>query len=176
MSRSREGGWRVTTLRMTSHTGTHMDAPAHLIDDGATIDAIAPSRLVLPATLLHCGGAVIGADRLEGVDVAGRAVLLRTRGSELPRDGFSRDYPYLEPAAAELLRDRGAMLLGIDYLSVDEPAGSDSHRTLLGAGVPIVEDLFLEGVEEGDYVLICLPLLISMGDGAPVRALLAPLE
>jgi len=159
---------------MTSHTGTHMDAPAHLMDDGTTVDRIPPRRLVLPATVVRCPGQTVGPEDLAQTEVSGRAVLLRTRGSELPRDGFRPGYPYLRPEAAELLRDEGALLVGTDCLSVDPPSGKTAHRTLLKAGIPIVEDLMLGGAEPGCYVMVCLPLRIEGGDGAPVRALLFP--
>ncbi len=174
LDRSRPDGWRVTSMRMTSHTGTHMDAPAHLVEDGATVDRIPLWRLVLPATVVRCRAETVGPEALTGVEVRGRAVLLRTRGSSLPRDRFSPRYPHLEPEAAKTLAEGGAALVGTDCLSVDPPSGEAAHGILLGAGIPIVEDLDLGGVEPGDYVLICLPLRISRGDGAPVRALLFP--
>ena len=174
LDRCRSEGWRVTTVRMTSHTGTHMDAPAHLMEDGTTVDRIPLRRLVLPATVVLCPGQTVGPEDLAGSKMSGRAVLLRTRGSGLPRDRFRPGYPYLRPEAAELLRDEGVDLVGTDCLSVDPPAGEAAHRTLLGAGIPIVEDLMLGGVDSGDYILVCLPLLIGDGDGAPVRALLFP--
>jgi len=174
LDRRRSEGWRVTTVRMTSHTGTHMDAPAHLMEDGATVDRISPRRLVLPATVVLCPGQTVGPEDLAGAEVSGRAVLLRTRGSALPRDRFRPGYPYLRPEAAQLLRDEGALLVGTDCLSVDPPSGEAAHRTLLEAGIPIVEDLMLGGIRAGDYVLVCLPLRLEEGDGAPVRALLFP--
>ena len=161
-------------MRMTSHTGTHMDAPAHLMEDGATVDRISPRRLVLPANVVLCPGQTVGPEDLAGAEVSGRAVLLRTRGSALPRDRFRPGYPYLRPEAAQLLRDEGALLVGTDCLSVDPPSGEAAHRTLLEAGIPIVEDLMLGGIRAGDYVLVCLPLRLEEGDGAPVRALLFP--
>lgn len=72
---------------------------------------------------------------------------------------------------------RQAGLVGIDYLSVDPPddPALPAHHVLLGAGVPILEGAALAGVAPGLYQLICLPLRISGGDGAPARAVLARL-
>lgn len=174
LDRRRSEGWRVTTVRMTSHTGTHMDAPAHLMEEGATVDRIPLRRLVLPAALVRCPGDTVGPEDLAEAKMSGRAVLLRTRASALSRDRFRSGYPYLRPEAAELLRDEGALLVGTDCMSVDPPSGEAAHRTLLEAGIPVVEDLMLGDAEPGDYVLVCLPLRLERGDGAPVRALLFP--
>lgn len=165
----------MTDLRLTSHTGTHMDAPAHLLDGGAAIDELPPELFVLPAVVAECTGDSVGPADLAGLQPDGRAVLLRTAGGDLSRDRFRPGYPHLRPEAAEALRDGGAALLGVDYLSVDPPGGEDAHRILLEAGIPIVEDLLLRGADPGEYVLVCLPLRISAGDGAPVRAFLSPL-
>jgi arylformamidase len=83
----------------------------------------------------------------------------------------------IEPAAATALAKAGPRLVGMDYLSVgDAEGGAETHRELLGAGVWIVEGLDLSRVEPGEYELICLPVKIVGSDGAPVRALLRPME
>ncbi len=104
-----------------------------------------------------------------------RRVLFRTDNSALwARDGFQEDYVYLRPDAAEELAARKLALVGIDYLSVEAFGAADAraHKSLLGAGVMILEGVNLSGVAPGAYFLAALPLAVAGGDGSPVRAVL----
>jgi arylformamidase len=87
---------------------------------------------------------------------------------------FQEDYVYLTADAASYLVQAGLKLVGIDYLSVDRFGSADypAHQTLLEAGVIVVEGLDLSEVGPGDYDMICLPLRIAGGDGAPARVVL----
>lgn len=108
---------------------------------------------------------------LHGVERA----LFRTRNSgDLRGSEFEEQFVYLEPAAAEWLVKRGIRLVGVDYLSVEAFTAPEpmTHRTLLGAGVVIVEGLQLRDVAPGDYFLVCLPIKLAGADGAPARAIL----
>ena len=89
---------------------------------------------------------------------------------------FHRDFAYVAPDAARLLADSGVVLVGIDYISAEQFGASapETHRALLGKGIPIVEGLDLRGVNAGDYDLIVLPIKVRGHDGAPARALLRP--
>jgi arylformamidase len=127
----------------------------------------------------------IGAGHLEAADVPAETtrLLLRTANSGRRRFGDAADAAKvdaladdvaLSPAAARWVVARGIELVGIDGLSIeaaDDPT-YEAHRTLLGAGVLIVEGLALADVEPGAYGLICLPLRLEGGDGAPARVLL----
>lgn len=142
-----KGEWTISRLRMSAHSGTHMDAPLHRIPGGASIDMIPLSRMVLPAIVCdsvpeHCRGVAV----LLTCSVTGTG-------------------------ASELV-DRGAELVGTAEMSIDRCDCDDAHLALLGAGIPVVENLLLEGVEHGRYTLVCLPLRIVGGDGSPVRAIL----
>jgi arylformamidase len=79
-------------------------------------------------------------------------------------------------SAARWCLDRGMRLVGVDYLTIEpqgpEKAGYPTHHTLLGAGVVIVEGLDLRDVSPGAYDLVCAPLKIAGGDGAPARVFL----
>jgi len=88
---------------------------------------------------------------------------------------FEDDFVALSPAGARWVVDRGIGLVGIDYLSIEgwNDSANETHRTLLGADVLILEGLNLTGIEPGDYFLFCLPLHLQGADGAPARALLA---
>ena len=171
----------LSLLTMTSHTGTHVDAPAHFVPGAATVDALPLSTVIGPARVLDIpGSAAISADVLARHDIGrGERILLRTRnsrdGAVWRRDGFAEDFVALDPGAARYLAKRRVRLVGVDYLSVssfgEDPAGT--HRALLEAGVWILEGLDLTHIAPGDdYELVCLPLLVAGGDGAPARAAL----
>jgi arylformamidase len=102
-------------------------------------------------------------------------LLFKTRNSYLwSRNEFVRDYVYLTLDAARYLIHEGIKLVGIDYLSVDKADSQDLeiHRELLQTGTFIIEGLDLREIEPGDYEMICLPLKIKDGDGAPARVVL----
>lgn len=88
--------------------------------------------------------------------------------------GFSDDFVGLEEEAAVQLVAQGALLAGVDSLSVEKRKAPTpaAHYALLGSGLVILEGINLSGVEPGIYQLICLPLRIRQGDGAPARAIL----
>lgn len=169
----------VTRFAATAHLGTHVDAPAHCLPGGAGVEALALDRLVGPARLLDVGG-VDRIDRavLEALDLPpGPARLLfRTRNSAAAAAEPSRfrpDYVGIAGDAAAWLVERGTRLVGIDGPSIapmDEL--EEPHRTLLGAGIVVVEGLALAAVPPGDYLLVCLPLKLVGADGAPCRAIL----
>jgi len=167
----------VSVLRFGSHTGTHVDAPGHFLRGGSRVDAMPLEGLVGPARVIEVsGGPALGPDELGPHDVArGERIILRT--SNTPRcwqtDAFVSDYAYLSLAGAQHLVARGVRTVGIDYLSIaggDESAAT--HAALLGAGVVIIEGLRLAEVRAGAHDMICLPLLVAGGDGAPARVLL----
>jgi arylformamidase len=177
MSRERGDPANVSLLRLGSHTGTHVDAPAHFLAGTASVDALALDVLVGPALVaeLTASRTVERAD-LAALPLQGHTrLLLKTRNSSLwDRDSFSRDYVALSVEAARLLVERGFRLVGIDYLSIEAFAvtGHPVHTTLLGAGIAILEGLDLRRVTPGVYELLCLPLRVAGADGAPCRAVL----
>lgn len=167
----------VSTLRMSAHAGTHVDAPRHFFDDG-------PASEQLPLDLL-CGRArvievttrkSITAEDLAGFDLSEDVrVLIKTINSRLwGSPEFHRDYVGITAPAAKLLVDRGVKVLGVDYLSVEEykKPGAPAHHVLLGAGTVVIEGLNLRDVEPGTYEMFCLPLLVVGSDGAPARVVL----
>ncbi len=169
-------GTSVHRLCLTTHSGTHVDAPSHLGGGGQTIDEVGWDQLFLTAQVVRVRSSRIVSVR-EVAPVlmpAVGAVLFRTRNEELPRDVFCPQHIFLEPRLATLLAQRGARLVGIDYLSVDPPGSLEAHHALLHGGVLVLEDIDLRGIAEGLYQLICLPLKVAGGDGAPCRALLGP--
>jgi arylformamidase len=171
-------GANVSFIRFGSHTGTHADAARHFFDDGQTVDTIPLERLIGPALLLSFPDELraVGAADLQKHDIKGHTrVLLRTRNSALlSQKEFARDYTYLAPDGAQYLVDNGVELVGIDYLSIEQfhSGHHKTHRTLLARSVVILEGLDLSVPAPGEYQLVCLPLRIEGGDGAPARAVL----
>ncbi len=171
-------GANVSAVSLGSHTGTHVDAPRHFIDDGVPIDEVPLDRFIGPALLVDFPDDVtaIGAEHLRAHELGGHTrVLLKTRNSALlARREFAPDYTYLAPDGAEYLVERGVQLVGIDYLSIEQfhSGHHRTHLTLLERAVVIVEGLALRDVPPGEYQLVCLPLRIAGIDAAPARAVL----
>lgn len=175
---SKGGSSNVSLLSFGSHTGTHVDAPRHMIDGGAGVDRLPLEALMGPAVVVGVGDDVmaVGESELRSFGLDGQMrVLLKTRNSRFIREGeFHKDYTYLAPDGAAYLVGLGVRLVGIDYLSIEQfhSGHHRTHKTLLGAGVVIVEGLDLSAVPAGEYELCCLPQLLPGLDGAPARAVL----
>ena len=164
-----EEGFTSSRLTMSSHSGTHMDPPAHIHGEDLTIDRIPTERMILPAVVLDCRGQpVIGPELISGMDISGKALLLRTGAPA----GLSPDMPGMTTGAASLAVEKGVLLVGTDAISIDPPWKLECHRILLPASIPVLENLMLDEAEEGEYLLLCFPLRIEGGDGSPVRAFL----
>jgi arylformamidase len=172
------GSSNVSSLRFGSHTATHVDAPLHMLPDGAGVDRLPLDVLMGRAIVLEFGAdvnavteATLRTKQLDGQE----RVLLKTRNSTFIRSReFVPDYTYLAPDGAEYLASIGVRLVGIDYLSIEQfhSGHHRTHKTLLGRGIVIVEGLDLSAVSAGEYELCCLPLSLPGLDGAPARAVL----
>lgn len=175
--------YNVSAWRLHAHTGTHVETGRHYVEPGETIDSVAVERLVGPARVLDLtaieGEEIAPAD-LRAAGYAGQQrVLLKTRNSAgAIRETAKREsWVGLGAAAAELLAESGTRLVGIDYLSVETPAGEGSgdwpaHTILCGAGLLLLEVIDLDGITGGDYLLACLPLKLEGGEAAPARVVL----
>jgi len=172
------GSSNVSKLVMGTHTGTHVDAPKHFFDSGATVDTLSLDVLMGPAVLICVEDDVmaVGAEQLKMHELKGHTrILIKTRNSSFIRsDTFRKDYAFLAPDGAEYLVSLGVKLVGIDYFSVEQfhSGHHRTHRTLLERGVIIVEGLDLSGPPLGPYELRVLPLRLAGLDGAPARAVL----
>ena len=171
----------VTRVNMSAHTGTHVDAPYHFIEDGDTVENLDVDMLMGRAYVLHIPDDVdiITAEMIESSTIPPRTkrVLFRTRNSNIWANGGSADfdtnYAALSPEACDVLIRRGVKLVGVDYLSVAPFTDLVStHEVLLSAGTIIVEGLNLSEVSQGRYTLYCLPIKLGGADGAPARAIL----
>jgi len=176
-------GVRNSVISCDVHAGTHIDAPAHHIPEGATIDQLLLDILIGPATIIDTGEApVVTKELLERADIPHDTtrLLIKTSNSRLWKmsgSNFVKTYVGIKPDAAEWMVNRGFRLVGIDYLSVQcFDDGPQTHTILLGAGVIIVEGLDLTLVRSGQYHFICLPLNIPGSEGAPARAVVCPIK
>jgi arylformamidase len=167
----------LSEMRLHPHTGTHIDAPLHYLPGGATIDAMPPDATVGRVRVLQVDADAIDAAVLTPQDIQrGERILFRTGNSETHWCGscFRKRFAAVSPDGARHLVERGVRTVGIDYLSIGPYGedGNETHRILLGAGIWVIEGLDLKAVLPGLYELICLPLRIDSGDGAPARAFL----
>ncbi len=172
----------VSTLSMGSHTGTHMDAPVHFIRKGKGLHEMPIEATLGPARVIDIRDKEsIKPDELRPHRIQrGERVLFRTRNSSRSwkTDEFDKDFVYISQEAGRFLAERKVRTVGVDYLSVGgfRCDGVETHEALLGAGIWIIEGLNLAKIKPGKYDLICLPLKVRGGDGAPARAILRPLR
>jgi arylformamidase len=171
------GSSNVSTLHLSAHTGTHVDAPVHYIDGAPGAEALPLELLCGRTRVVEVRGrhGITAAD-LGAVDLSEDVrLLIKTRNSQLwGSPEFHADYVGVTEAAARYLVERGVKVLGVDYLSVEEfrKPGAPAHHVLLGAGTIVIEGLNLLEVDPGHYEMFCLPLPIAGADGAPARVVL----
>jgi len=167
------GQYLISDLHLSTHTGTHIDAPVHYLKVGNTIDTIPLSHLIGKCRVLDFSGAgnSISANHLNGrLDGVSR-LLLKTSFSGT--DQFEDMYPSLAPDAARMVAARGMKCIGIDSPSIESYSSDGSvHRILLSRDCIIVELIDLSNIEEGDYDMVALPLRLKGLDGSPARVVL----
>lgn len=168
--------YNQSELRMSPHTGTHVDGPFHMLADGVMIGAAPLDAYVGPARVVDAVGraaldAAWAADVL--ADGAPERLLVRT-GAWTDPAVFPTSFAALDAESARMLVDAGVRLVGTDAPSPDpfDSADVPVHHVLLGAGVGILENAMLDGVPPGDYELIALPLRLMDAEASPVRAVL----
>ncbi len=179
-----EGGdvYNARELHMNAHIGTHMDAPMHFLRDGAGIDTMPFEATIGPVRVIQILDTErITPEELEPQDLQpGERILLKTVNSSRiwQSEEFQEKFVHIDARAAKYFADRRVKTIGIDCLSVGAYGGDivETHQILLGAGIWIIEGLNLSAVEPGRYELICLPIKIQDGDGAPARAILRSIE
>lgn len=172
-SQEDHGRYLISDLHMSSHTGTHIDAPTHYLKSGDTIDTIPFSNLIGRCRVIDMSdvGTLISAENLGGKLKGVKRLLLKTRFSR--RDTFAEEYPSLALDAASSITDNGIECVGIDSPSIESLNCDGSvHRQLLSNGCIIIELLDLSDVTEGDYEMVALPLRLAGLDGSPARVVL----
>jgi arylformamidase len=172
----------VSKLSMGAHTGTHMDAPLHFFRAGKGIDSMPLSATIGRARVIEIGDPQsIKPEELRPYQIQrDERILFKTRNSARcwQTNDFVEDFVYISQEAARYLAAQQVQTVGIDYLSVGGffKDGVETHHALLEAGIWIIEGLNLSNVSPGIVELICLPLKIEGGDGAPARAILRLVE
>jgi arylformamidase len=167
----------VTILQMSAHTGTHVDAPLHFINKGRDVCGLPLESMIGMVKIFEINNKkqITPEEIREYNIVKGDRIFFKTANSDrdwsmLP---FNENYIYLSTSCAEYLKERGVIVIGVDYLSVaGEKNGLEVHRLLLENEILIIEGLDLRNIEPGQYEMICLPLKITNGDGAPARVII----
>lgn len=171
--------FQIGRIEMVSNTGTYLDTPFHRFPDGHDLAGLDPARVAaVPGVVVEAGDgpAAVGPAALDGVEVAGRAVLFRTgwdRHWGTDRYG-EPDHPYLATATAERLAAAGAAVVGIDSVNIDGTRTGERpvHTVLLGAGVPVVEHLCgLDRIGGRPFTFFAVPPAVAGMGTFPVRAL-----
>jgi arylformamidase len=170
----------LTRLEMCAHSGTHVDAPFHILTgDVPTVDQLSLKLLSGRAYLLSLPDCdLITASVLQSAEIPPRTrrLLFKTRNSAYwssHGNVFQENYVGLSKDGAQWLVDKGVKLVGIDYLSIAPYNDTrPTHEILLKAGAVVIEGLDLSKVSQGRYTLHCLPLKLAGADGAPARAIL----
>lgn len=167
----------VSKWEMSPHTGTHADAPLHVVPDGAGAESLPLAPFIGAATVVdvaHFAGAI----SLEGLRAAGwrpgvRRLILRTHRTTASGT-FPAFWPSLDPSAAQALCQDGLRLLAVDCPSVDDRESRHLavHHVVFAGGAQVLENLDLRGVEPGEYELVAFPMKVGRCDAAPVRAFL----
>jgi arylformamidase len=175
------GTANLSQLSTSVHIGTHVDAPLHYFPTEADVAALPLEKLCGPALVVH----VTAPRDIEVADLepagikSGDRVLLRTANEALrEKRAFDEGFFGLTGQAARWLADRGVVLVGIDYFSVDNyrEETRPAHYALLGKGVVVIEGLDLAGVAPGRYELVALPLKMAGSEGSPARVIIRPLS
>jgi kynurenine formamidase len=170
-----ETEFHIGKIEMVANTGTYLDSPFHRYAEGADIADLPLEHLAdLDAVVVRTAGRAVGPDAFEHLDVRGKAVLVHTGWDAHWRtDRYFEDHPFLAGEAAIYLRDRGAVLVGIDSLNIDDigDLARPVHSTLLRAGVPIVEHLRgLEQLPDTGFRFYAVPVKVRRLGTFPVRA------
>jgi len=169
---------KLSKITFGSHTGTHIDAPAHAIKGAAPLDKIPLETLVGVCRVLDFSkepGESVTKEFLVSKNIQpGERILLKTKNSLRGFKSFYEDYVYLDGDAADYIASLPGLLVGIDTLSIKKRGGEDHrpHTSLLSKNIPIIEGLDLALASEGQYDLVCLPPKFINIDGSPSRAIL----
>ncbi|WP_049982902.1 cyclase family protein [Halorubrum sp. BV1] len=189
-----EDGYATSELQTGSHAGTHVDAPRHTLAGGKPVDAVGVGSFALDARLVDLAGEFDAREPITAaaLPTAGSVrddcdlLVVHTGWADRWGADSYRDHPYLTAAAAERCRDLGVGV-GLDTFGPDptpsaptasksgdpsagEPTGTPAHDVLLGAGLPIVENLCSLADLPDRFRLYAFPLRLRDGDGSPVRA------
>lgn len=169
-----EGKPHESLLSLNVHTGTHVDAPLHMLAGGSTIESISLDRLVGPARVLdltHLKGYITKEDLVPYAIQRDERLLFKTTSSLT--EEFDLEFVFLREDGAQYLTEIGVGLVATDALGIERAqAEYPTHRTLMRNDIIIVEGLRLKDVQAGNYMLVIAPLKLTGIDASPARAFL----
>lgn len=152
----------LSTVSLCTHTGTHIDAPLHFDEEGDDIASLKPSCFYGKCTVVSIDGILTGEDMERLLPHCSKRLIFHGSGKA-----------FLSVSAARVIADSKLRLVGTDALSIAPPFDEYMpHLELARAGIPVLEGLFLEGVEDGEYTLSALPLKMKGLEASPCRAVL----
>lgn len=168
---------RLTRITMDSHVGTHVEAPAHFIKDGANLDKIELSNCCGRCSVIDMTsvGDCITDEHLQLVHIESQSIVLfKTTNSELSHDApFDPKFVYLSATGAAYLAEKKVKAVGIDYVGIErDQEGHTTHMALMKQNIIIIEGLRLAHVHAGNYFFVCLPLACVEIEASPARAVL----
>ncbi len=154
--------YNMSQVTMCTHQATHIDAPKHFDDDGETIGKIKLSDFYGKCTVVTIDGVLTGEDMEELLPYCRKRLILHGNGNA-----------YLSSSAAQVIAESGIVLVGTDADSIAAPFDQlRTHLELARASIAVLENLYLEGIEDGVYTLCAFPLKLSELEAAPCRAVL----
>jgi len=167
-------GFNESTLTLNLHTGTHIDAPFHMIDQGETVEHLDLNKLLTKCRVLDLTDVdgQISRENLQRFEIKkDEFILLKTNNSF--SETFPPEFIFLDASGAQFLAERSIAGVGIDALGIerDQPDHA-THKALMGKEIVIIEGLRLKDVPVGEYFMCALPLKIKGVDGAPARVVL----
>ncbi|EGK13611.1 arylformamidase [Desmospora sp. 8437] len=178
-SKEESGSVNVGQITMSTHTGTHIDAPFHFDEEGKRVIDLDLDLYIGRARVIHLPDPKqIGIGELQSENLEGVTRLLIRTDAWSDRSTFPESIPPVDPELAPDLAEKGIRLLGLDLPSVDPLDSKElpAHHALTGHGIHILEGIVLDRVDPGDYQLAALPLPLAQADGSPVRAVLRRME
>jgi len=175
--KSSSGFSTISKITMGTHTGTHIDAPSHCLNDKKNINDYDLSLFFGNAKVFDLQGEdfCITLNSLKKLDIKKNdRVIFKTKNSRKILEPFFSDYIFLSSDGALYLAEKEVLLVAIDYYSVKQKGSSDNtpHTFLLSKNIPILEGINLSGINAGSYTLCAFPLKIQDSDGSFCRAVL----
>lgn len=168
------GSSHETRIHMDAHTGTHIDAPLHMIEGGATIETVKLKQLVRDCRVIdltNVDGAVTKSDLEPHQPKPGEFLILKTKNSW--DEEFNFEFIYVAADAAAYLASVGIAGVAIDGLGIERSQPDhETHKALLAKDIVIIEGLRLKNVPAGNYFMVAAPLKLTGIDAAPARVML----
>lgn len=179
ITKEMSGSVNIGQITTSTHIGTHVDAPFHFSSDGKRILDMDINRYIGHCKLIDLRDfSAIDEAALKSKQIGHiERLLIRTALPNMP-DRFPEEVAPITPDGAAYMKTLGVKLIGVDTPSVDAITSKtlEGHHALCQHDIYILENVMLDGIAEGDYELIALPLALEHADGSPVRAVIRPVK